>query len=115
MIRHLQHRAARIILNNFDNVNVRGNELLMQLGLQSLDQRRNYYMVTAMHKCIYKTAPVRLSNEVVYTSDTHDIATRASVNETVHIPESNCELFKTSFKYQSSLLWNYTGIVCHPS
>ena len=106
MIQRLQHRAARIILNNFDFVNVRGDDLMQQLRLQSFDQRRDYYMATEMHKCVYKTAPVHLTNEIVLMSNTHEIATRSSINDVLQIPEPNCEIFKSSFKYQSACLWN---------
>ena len=59
-----------------------------------------------MHKCIYNTAPKHLTNSIVMTSDTHNIQTRASENGLVQIPEPKCEFFKTSFSYQSAVLWN---------
>ena len=52
MIRRLQHRAARIILRNFDYINVRGHDLVLQLGWQTLEQRRDYYVATLMHKSL---------------------------------------------------------------
>ena len=40
------------------------------------------------------------------TADTHGIITRASAGGIIQVPETNCELFKTSFRYQSATLWN---------
>ena len=59
-----------------------------------------------MHKCIYNTAPKHLTNNIIMNADTHNIQTRASHNGFVQIPEPKCEIFKTSFNYQSAVLWN---------
>ena len=106
MIRRLQHRAARIILRNFYYINVRGHDLVLQLGWQTLEQRRDYYVATLMHKCINKTAPAHLVNNIVLTEDTHSVNTRASSNGIVQVPQANCELYKSSFRYQGATLWN---------
>ena len=106
LVQRLQHRAARIILGNFDFINVRGHDLVHQLGWQTIDQRRDYYVATLMHKCIYETAPIHLSNEITRTIHTHDLTTRAASNGDLHVPESKCETFKQSFQYQGAILWN---------
>ena len=106
LIQRLQHRAARIVLSNFDYINVRGHDLVKQLGWQSIDTRRNFYTASLMHKCVYKTAPIHLTNETVLTADSHGVHTRASINGMIQVPQPNCEIFKTSFKYQSACLWN---------
>ena len=106
IIERLQHRAARIILRNFDYINVRGCELVRQLRWQSINQRRDYFIATLMHKCIHNTGPIHLTNNVIMTAHTHDIPTRASAKGIVQIPEPKCELFKTSFRYQAAILWN---------
>ena len=59
-----------------------------------------------MHKCIYETAPIHLSNEITRTIHTHDLTTRAASNGDVQVPESKCETFKQSFQYQGAILWN---------
>ena len=59
-----------------------------------------------MHKCIHETAPIHLMNDIVMNAHTHDIPTRASTNGVVQIPQPNCDLFKTSFRYQAAKLWN---------
>ena len=64
VISQLQHRAARIVNENFYFINVRGTDLLKELGWQSLNLRRNYYTTTPMYKCINEVGPIRLINEV---------------------------------------------------
>ena len=83
LIQRLQHRAARIVLDNFDYNNVRGIDLIQKLGWQAIDTRRDYYTACLMDKCIYKTAPVRVSNDTVFASDSHNVPTRASINGTI--------------------------------
>ena len=59
-IQRLQNRAARIILGNFDFINVRGQDLVAQLGWQTIDQRRDYFIATQMQKCINEKTPLHL-------------------------------------------------------
>ena len=106
VIRRLQHRAARIVMGNFDYINVRGHDLVQQLGWQTIEQRRDYFIATLMHRCINETAPTHLVNELIMTVDTHDISTRAAFNGTIQIPEPNKDIFKHTFRYQGALLWN---------
>jgi len=80
--------------------------LIKELGWQSIDKRRDYYTACLMHKCIHKNALIRLTNDTVFTADSHDISTRASINGVLQVPQPNCKIFKTSFKYQSARFWN---------
>ena len=106
LVTRLQHRAARIITGNRDYRNVRGADLVKEMGWQTIEQRRNYFTATLMYKCIRETAPRRLTDELVMSSDTHDLSTRLSQNYNVQVPHPNLEMFRNSFKYQSALIWN---------
>ena len=72
----LQRRAARIIAGNFEFINTMGADLMTDLGWQTLDIRRDHFISTLMYKCIRGNAPVRLTNELIMTADTHDCNTR---------------------------------------
>ena len=111
MVTRLQHRAARIVTGNRDYINVRGADLVKEMGWQTIDQRRNYFTATLMYRCINGIAPQRLINELVMSCDTHDIPTRFSENNNVQVPQPNYEIFRRSFKYQSAILWN--GLPSH--
>ena len=68
MIQRLQNRAARIITGNFDYINVRGFELVRQLGWQPIEKRRNYYVASLMQKCMNGSAPIHLKNDIIMNS-----------------------------------------------
>ena len=106
LISRLQHRAARIISGNHDYINVRGVDLMNQMGLQSVEVRRNYYTAILMFKITNELAPSRLNNLFTFSKDTHDIPTRSSVGSKYQIPEPNFEFYRNSLKYQGSMLWN---------
>ena len=101
----LQRRAARIIAGNFDFIDTRGADLMKDLGWQTLDIRRDYFLSTLMYKCIKGNAPVRLTNELIMTADTHDCNTRASTRRVLHI--DGCLWFKISRRFG---LWYHASI-----
>ena len=106
MITRLQHRAARIICGNHDYINVRGVDLVDQLGIQDINVRRKYFTATLMFKIKNEIAPKRLSEFFVFSKDTHDVQTRSSMNSDFQIPEPHYEFYRKSLKYQGSILWN---------
>ena len=106
LITRLQHRAARYICGNMDFINVRGSNLVIQLGLQSIDNHRHYFTAMLMYKIANEIAPTRLTDSFIFTKDTHDISTRSSTNCTFQVPEPNYELYRNSLKYQGTVLWN---------
>ena len=106
LICRLQRRAARIIAGNFDFINTRGTDLMKDLGWQTLDIRRDHFISTLMYKCIKGNAPVRLTNELNMTADTHDCNTRASTRGVLQVPKPSSELFRNSFRYKGATLWN---------
>ena len=106
LITRLQHRAARIICGNMDYINVTGGDLVKQLGLQSIDNHRNYFTAILMYKVANEVAPHRLNDSFVNTKDTHDIETRSSATNNFQVPEPNFEFYRNCPKYQSTLLWN---------
>ena len=106
LITRLQHRAARIICGNMDFINVRGEDLVKQLGLQSIEIRRNYFTATLMYKIAHEIAPKRLVDSFVYATDTHDRTSRSSSNYTFQVPEPNFEFYRNSPNYQGTILWN---------
>ena len=106
LITRLQHRAARIICGNMDFINVRGEDLVKQLGLQSIEKRRNYFTATLMYKIANEIAPKRLIDSFINANDTHDRTSRSSTNYTFQVPEPNFEFYRNSPKYQCTLLWN---------
>ena len=58
-VQRLQNRAARILTGNFDYVNTRGIDLVKNLGLMNVTQRRDYFMIIIimMFKSIHGLVP----------------------------------------------------------
>ena len=106
LVTRIQHRAARIITGQFDYVNVRGQELITNLHLQTIEKRRDYFTACLMYKCLNNTAPLHLINEISLVSETHDVFTRSAQQNNVHVPFPNLELYKKSFKYHGAITWN---------
>ena len=105
-ITRVQHRAARIVTGQFDYINVRGHDIMLQLRWQSVDQRRDYFTTTLMFKCLTEKAPVHLRNEMSFVSENHDVRTRFSQNYNVVTPRPNTEQFKKSLCYYGPQVWN---------
>ena len=106
LITRLQHRAARIISGNHDYIDTRGADIMIQLGMQTFEIRRNYFTAILMFKIVHEIAPKRLTDLFVYSKHTHNVSTRSSISDNFQIPEPNYEFYRNSLKYQGSLLWN---------
>ena len=71
-----------------------------------LDIKRHYFLSTLMYKYIKGNTPVRLTNELIMTADTHNCNTIASTHGVLQIPKPSSEPFRNSFRYEVATLWN---------
>ncbi len=99
------NRAARIISGNFE-YDVGGVELLNQLGLVTLKERRDYFMGLLVYKCVNGIAPSYLCNVLTPASSVQTRESRSSNENLLYVPYVNCDLFKQSFEYRAPALWN---------
>lgn len=105
-IQRLQNRAVRIILGNFNYINVRGIDLVKGINVMNVRQRRDYFMALLVFKCIHGLVPEYLANEVTMALEVSSRITR-NVNENdLYVPFVNVEMTKNSFKYQGPIVWN---------
>ena len=105
-IQHMQNRFARIILGNYDYVNVRGLELVHQLRWLNIIQRRDYFMSVLMFKSIHGLVPEYLCNEITMQIEVSNRSTRSINANNVYVPHVNLEGTKRSFSYAGALIWN---------
>ena len=105
-IQRLQNRAARIITGCFDIVNVRGVEIVKQLKWQTMQERINYFLSIHIFNCIHGNAPQNLVNSIVMACEVHDVNTRLANSFNVVVPEYRTEIYKRSFIYRASIVWN---------
>ena len=102
----MQNRAARIITGCYDFINVRGVELVNELNLQTITERRNYFLCSLMFKSIRGLAPTYLSDSIVMNADVNEHNTRGAQNMNVYLPRPRIEKYKSSFLYKAGELWN---------
>ena len=76
-IQPIQSLAARIITRNFDYIHSRGVDIVRYLNLQTVKERRDYFLCVLMFKCIHGLAPNYLSNDVTMYVDIHGYDTRS--------------------------------------
>ena len=107
LISRLQKRAARIVKGNFDYVNIRGADLMNDLGWQTIDMRQNYFYSTLMYKCIHGDAPVWLTNQILMACEYHDVNTRNASQMNVIVPKPKVDFFRKSLQYQGATVWNH--------
>ena len=105
-VQRIQNLLARIICNNFDYIHSRGIDLVRSLKLQTIRERRDYFLCVLMFKCIHGLAPHYLSNDVTMHVNIHGYDTRSAENMDLYIPRCTKEIYKRSFSYKGSSLWN---------
>ena len=66
----------------------------------------NNFLCVLMFKCIHGLAPHYLSNDVTMHVDMHGYDTRSAENMDLYIPRCTKEIYKRSFSYKGSSLWN---------
>jgi hypothetical protein len=105
-IQRMQNRAVRAIYNNYDYVNVRGIDLVTEMKIMNVRQRRDYFMSLLVFKCIHGLAPEYLSNEILMAIEVSE-RVRRNVNENdVYVPFVNIECSKNTFSYRGPEIWN---------
>ena len=89
MIFRLQKRAARIVSNRYNFETDRGTTIFKDLGWQTLDERKYYFLANLMFKCIHGIAPHWLSNQVLMACEGHERITRNSMSMNVIVSRPN--------------------------
>ena len=105
-VQRMQNRAVRAMLNNYDFINVRGIDLIKEMKILNIRQRRDYFMSVLMYKCIHGEAPTYLSNEIIMEIEVATRVTRNVNENNVYMPHVNLDITKSSFSYCGPLIWN---------
>ena len=99
----LQNRAVRIITKS--GYEVRSVNLLHQLGLPNLEERRNQQLNTLMYKVRHEMAPSSLSNMFQKTNEVHEHRTRQAKHDFLP-PKPKTNYLKKAFSYRGAVAWN---------
>ena len=105
-IQRIQNLLARIMCNNFDYIYFRGITMVRNLRLQTIRERRDYFLCILIFKCIHGIAPHYLCNDVIMYIDINGYDTRSAENMDLYLPRCSKEFYKRSFLYKDSSLWN---------
>ena len=105
-VQRMQNRAARVIYSNFDFVNVRGLDLVKQLGIHNIRQRRDYFMAVLMFKAIHGLAPNYLCDEITMQIEVSQRVTRSCDSDNVYVPYFISQLCDNAFIVKGPTLWN---------
>ena len=89
-----------------DYINFRGIEMVRTLRFQTIRERIDYFLCVSMFKCIHGFAPHYLCNDVTMYIDINGYDTRSAKNIDLYLPRCWREIYKRSFLYKGSSLWN---------
>ena len=87
-VQRIQNFCARIICKVYDYINTRGLDLVESLAIQTIRQRRDYFLSVLMFKCIHGLVLHYLCNDVTMIADVHDYNTRSSENRNLYAPNN---------------------------
>ena len=107
-VQRIQNLLERFICNNFDYIHSRAIDLVWSLKLQTIRERRDYFLCVLMFKCIHGLAPHYLSNDVNMHVDIHGYDTRSAENMDLYIPRCT----KGIYKEVSRIRVVHCGISC---
>ena len=105
-IQRMQNKVARIITGCYDFINTRGLDLVDELNLHNIAERRNYILCILMFKSIHGLAPTYLSDSIIMNADINEYNTWGAHNRNVYQPRPRIEKYKNSFLYKTGELWN---------
>jgi len=106
-IQRMQNYAARIVVNNFDYINVRGANLVKELHWMNVKDRCSYFTCILTFKCLHSLAPNYVCDDFTLNCDTNFYSTRSHPMNVV-IPKCH----RSCFKFNASILWNQLPTAC---
>ena len=97
----LKRQAARAITNNYD-WEIRGDNIMSELNIQSFEHQRDSNMAALTYKIINNLSPSYLSAKLA----DHPYNTRGNNTTNLLIPKFKHEFAKQSLAYNSQKIWN---------
>ena len=104
-IQRIQNLLTRIMCNNLDYINFHGIEMVCTLRLQTMREKRYYFICILMFTCIHGLAPHYLCNDVTLYIDINGYDTRYAENMDLYSSSCSRDIYKRSFLYKSSSRW----------
>ena len=92
-----QNRSSRIITNNFD-WDIRGVEIVKDLGWLNINQRRDYFLSLLVFKSQIGLLPDYISDKFTLIRDISCRSTRYSSENKLIVPKANKTIFSSSIE-----------------
>ena len=105
-IQRIINLCARIISNNYDFINVRGEHLAKELGWNTFKERRDFLLAVLMFKCHDGSAPEYLSDNLDRHTEVQIRQSRHTDDTTYKIPGTRINITDTAFFIQGPTVWN---------
>ena len=104
-VQRLQNRAARIIKVNYSR-EIRGIELVGQLGWFNVKERRDYCTALTVFKSINGLSPVYMNDLFTFTRDIIERNTRSAEIGDLYVPTTVKHVYQQSIQYNGAKMWN---------
>ena len=105
IIQKFQNRAARIITNNF-NWDIRGVNIVKDLGWLNIKQRRDYFVGLPVFKSLNNLLPDYVTDKFTMTSEIAFRSTRSTSDNKLFLPKANKAIYTSSLEHSGPLVWN---------
>ena len=99
-----QKRAARLILDK--DFTTPSKDLFKELNWLTFPERVTFQKAVLLYKIFNNLSPDYLRNTFTLTSNIHDRTLRSTSQFQLYSPKPNSELFRKSFVYSGSVIWN---------
>ena len=99
-----QKRAARVILDS--DYSTPSTALFSKLKWMTFHERVIYQKAIQMYKTLRGDAPDYLQNAFTFTTDIHSRLLRSSSTYQLYSPKPNTELFRHTFVFSGTSIWN---------
>ena len=104
-VQSLQNRAARIITGNYDR-EVRGVDLVKDLGWFNIRQRRDYFMGLLVFKALNNMSPVYMTQMFTFSHEIGVYPTRSAQQNSLYVPKVSKQIFSQSAQFNGPRFWN---------
>ena len=99
-----QKRAARVILDK--DYSTPSKHLFNELNWLTFPERVVFLKSIQIFKTLNGNAPEYLQTSFTFTSEIHSRLLRSTSNAQLYTPRPNTELFRTSFAFSGTSIWN---------
>ena len=104
-LQKFQNRAARIITNNF-NWDIRGVNIVKDLGWLNIKQRRDYFVGLLVFKSLNNLLPAYINDKFTMTSEIACRSTRSTSDNKLFLLKANKAIYTSSLEHSGPLVWN---------